>query len=480
MAGTTNLQQWNPTAVNQETDAQYTADSTRAGGAVDPTVFLSLLGNKAFYQWSTYLTALFTAFANKGFTTSDSNLSTLTAQCANFLTTADTLPPIQAVVYAPTPTFNAGAASGFQMTLAGNVTGITITGAAPGELIAFYFVQDATGGRTVNGWPSYVDAGSIPQPDPVANSCTLYLFKVDLTGGIHPAAPVISGDGTRVTNLTASGNVTVAGNEVIGGTLGVTGTLTAAGNIAAAGVIATNTQTNNNAAINGTATVGTLVVTGATTTGSLHVAGGVALDSGATVTGSINTNGVNVTGGISATGSTTSGSLHVTGSVALDDGATITGTIITNAIAVTTGGVTVTGTVNAGALQVAGAAPSGEVLIGNGTDFVATALPRAQGVVNVVTGSRTNNTTYHNTSGGIMLISGAFSTDGGGGLVGNIGVLIGASSPTTVVFANQATATENLGDAGFYGAVPNGWFYSVNISSGVTGPVHYWVETIIS
>lgn len=86
---TTNLQQWNPTAVNQENDAAYAADSQRSGGATNPSIFQAELANKLFYQTTTFLTALFTAFANKGFTTSDSNLSTLTATCANFLTTAD-------------------------------------------------------------------------------------------------------------------------------------------------------------------------------------------------------------------------------------------------------------------------------------------------------------------------------------------------------------------------------------------------------
>ncbi len=86
---TTNLQQWNPTAVNQENDAQYTADSQRAGGATNPAIFQAELANKAYYQWSTFLTALFQAFANKGYTTSDSNISSLTAQCANFATSND-------------------------------------------------------------------------------------------------------------------------------------------------------------------------------------------------------------------------------------------------------------------------------------------------------------------------------------------------------------------------------------------------------
>src|SRR6202041_385221 len=110
---TTNMQVWNPTAANQENDAAYTADPVRAGGAVDPEIFLALLANKVFYQSSTYLTALFTAFANKGFTTSDSNLSTLTAQCANFLTTADLPTLLVSVAYSTTPTFNAAASDGF-------------------------------------------------------------------------------------------------------------------------------------------------------------------------------------------------------------------------------------------------------------------------------------------------------------------------------------------------------------------------------
>ena len=431
---TTNLLTWNPTAVGQETDAEYLADSQRAGGATDPSLFDAALANKAFYQWSTYLTALFQAFANKGFTTSDSNLNTLTAQCANFLTTADTLPPIQSVAYSPTPTFNAGAASGFQMTLTGNITGITITGAAPGELIAIEFIQDGAGGRTVNGWPTLVtNTAAIPQPDLSPGSGTLYLFRVELNGNIHPAAPAISANGTYVTNLNAADTVT-------GGALVVTGNATVTGNTQ------TNTLTSSN---------------------------------GATITGTINTNQVNVTGSISATGGITTSSAQVNGNE------TVTGTTTTGALSVTGSG-TVTSNLlvgsrlTAGSLTLSSPGSGGQVLTNVGGVFVPEAVPRAQGVVNVVTGSRTNNTTYQNTSGGIMLVSGAFFTDAGGGNVGNIGVLIGLSSPTTVVFANQATATENSGDAGFYGAVPNGWFYSVNISSGVTGPVHYWVETIIS
>jgi hypothetical protein len=89
MAGTTNAQQWNPTQANQETDAAYTADAQRSGGAVDLTEFPSALANKLFYQVSTYITALGTMLANKGYSNNDANLANLTTVMANLMTSAD-------------------------------------------------------------------------------------------------------------------------------------------------------------------------------------------------------------------------------------------------------------------------------------------------------------------------------------------------------------------------------------------------------
>jgi hypothetical protein len=186
MPGTTNLLQWNPTGANQETDAAYLADSQRAGGATDPSLFASVLANKAFYQWSTYLYAFFTAFANKGFSTSDANVSTLTAQCANFLTSADIKPGLQYVLYAPTLTFNCTQANGFQVPLNGNLS-FTLSTPSIGQQILLAFTQDGVGGHTVT-WPSsVVGYGTV---DTTANKTSQQLFIVLNDNLLHPISPM--------------------------------------------------------------------------------------------------------------------------------------------------------------------------------------------------------------------------------------------------------------------------------------------------
>jgi hypothetical protein len=205
MAATT-LQIWNPGQVNQDTDSQYEADPQRTGGAVDDTAFPSLTANKLFNQMSGFLFSLFTAFAQKGFATDDANISTLTAVCANFLTTADLLPNVQVVAYSPTPAFNAALTNGFQMTLAGNITASTISGVAPGQLVAFYFVQDGTGGRTV-AWPSSM-TGTV-QPDPTPNAISLILFRADLSSVLHAVAPLVSNNGVFSSNTFSTDALTL-------------------------------------------------------------------------------------------------------------------------------------------------------------------------------------------------------------------------------------------------------------------------------
>jgi hypothetical protein len=88
MPATTNALQWNPTQANQESDTAYAADSERTGGAVSGQ-FPSALGNKLFYQLSTYITALATMLANKGYSNNDSNLANLVAVMNNLVTNAD-------------------------------------------------------------------------------------------------------------------------------------------------------------------------------------------------------------------------------------------------------------------------------------------------------------------------------------------------------------------------------------------------------
>lgn len=209
MAGTTNVQQWNPTAANQETDAQYLADSQRAGGATNPSVFDATLANKLFYQVTTYLDALFTAFANKGFTTSDSNLSTLTAECANFLTTADVLPAVQVVAYAASLTLNAAAANGFYVTaMTGNLTITAVNGLTSGQLVVLYYQQDAVGGRTVTFPATMVGA---QQPDPAASSVSAQLFGYDsATSKLRAIGPLVSNNGTFVSGTLSAAALTLS------------------------------------------------------------------------------------------------------------------------------------------------------------------------------------------------------------------------------------------------------------------------------
>lgn len=74
-----NFLQWNPTAANQEADAAYAADSQRSGGATTDAIFASNLGNKLFYQLSTFVAAMAAALTAKGYVTNDGSASPSTA-----------------------------------------------------------------------------------------------------------------------------------------------------------------------------------------------------------------------------------------------------------------------------------------------------------------------------------------------------------------------------------------------------------------
>lgn len=92
---TTNFKQWNPTGANIESDATYTADSQRSGGAGSGSIFASALANKLFFQLTVFVTALATALVNKGYSPNDgsasfgSALANLVAVLANIITNAD-------------------------------------------------------------------------------------------------------------------------------------------------------------------------------------------------------------------------------------------------------------------------------------------------------------------------------------------------------------------------------------------------------
>lgn len=213
---TTDFLQWNPAAANQESGSAYLADSQRSGGAVDDTPLPASLGNKVFYQASTFVAAFCRMMAAKGYSTSDSDITVLQAVLANIVTEADGIPSIAGVAYSPTPAFNAGTSNGFQMTLTGNITGATISGVTPGQLLAFYFVQDAIGGRTVT-WPfSFIGAN---QPDPAANAVSLMLFRASLDGIARPAGPMVSGNGIFIAGTVSAGALTLLAGAPIGSML---------------------------------------------------------------------------------------------------------------------------------------------------------------------------------------------------------------------------------------------------------------------
>lgn len=92
--------------------------------------------------------------------------------------------------------------------------------------------------------------------------------------------------------------------------------------------------------------------------------------------------------------------------------------------------------------------------------------------------TRSLNTTYQNTTAFPMYMSGSAGT--GGSSVGNIGVVEGPTSGGMihVPWANQATATQTGGDAGFVATILPGYFYSVLTagSAFTSGTVRHWTE----
>jgi hypothetical protein len=188
MPGSTNFIQWNPAQSNQESDSAYAADSTRSGGAGTGSVFASSLANKAFFQWSTWITAFANMMATKGYSTSDANVTTLQGVLANLITSADINGNLINVAYAPSVTFNCGTNNGFQVTLTGNVTASAFSGMAIGQEITVVLVQDGSGGRTFV-WPAgIITAGA---PDTTPNAVSIQKFKKILDGSVRPITPMI-------------------------------------------------------------------------------------------------------------------------------------------------------------------------------------------------------------------------------------------------------------------------------------------------
>ena len=102
-------------------------------------------------------------------------------QCADNAGTSRTdcrLGTLTTLVFSATPIFDASTAATFKLTLTGNVTSSTLSGAVAGEPLAFLICQDATGGRTFVPPTNVLGWVTIPTS---ANACVLETFIYDGT-----------------------------------------------------------------------------------------------------------------------------------------------------------------------------------------------------------------------------------------------------------------------------------------------------------
>lgn len=97
-------------------------------------------------------------------------------------------PTVTVVAYSATPAFACPSRQvvNFQITLTGNVTVPTFTGALPGMIVNYIIKQDGVGGRTF-AWPAAVPGSII---DPGANQVSTQGFLVDAGGTLHPYTPM--------------------------------------------------------------------------------------------------------------------------------------------------------------------------------------------------------------------------------------------------------------------------------------------------
>lgn len=109
------------------------------------------------------------------------------------------------VSFSATPTFDAGLADSFKMTLTGNVTSSTLIGAEAGHTLTFEICQDATGSRTF-AWPSQM-AGAIAILSS-ANVCTTEIFVFDGAAANNPTTATGGGGGAGTVNSGTAGHYT--------------------------------------------------------------------------------------------------------------------------------------------------------------------------------------------------------------------------------------------------------------------------------
>lgn len=215
----TNFLQWNPGGANQESDAAYSADVLRTGGATTGAIWGSPVANKQMYQAAIFITAFAQMMVNKGYTVLDSNFANLVAALTNVRCAADFPSAIATVTYATSVAFPAATAKAFDLTLTGNVSSSTISGQNSGDHLLFIFSQDGVGNRAFS-WPSGITApGAIC---PLASSTSVQYFVVRPSGAIVPitqmvwitAAGIGSPYGPTVVSVSSSGTVSSAYREI--------------------------------------------------------------------------------------------------------------------------------------------------------------------------------------------------------------------------------------------------------------------------
>lgn len=198
MPGTTNFLQFNPTQANQETDAEYSLDSTRVGGAGVDAIWPSASANKTLYQATTMTAALGQMLANKGFSVSDASYAALVAQLANILTTADSTTGIQTLAWSPSITLNAASFNAFAVPLQGTTT-LSLTGVVAGRVYVVFYTQNGVGSWGVTFGSGF--SANAAQPDPAANLTSAQIFIADASLTLQPIGPLISSGGVNSTPI---------------------------------------------------------------------------------------------------------------------------------------------------------------------------------------------------------------------------------------------------------------------------------------
>lgn len=190
----------------------------------------------------------------------DEVIYTFRSILASGFTPGVNVPNVLVVPYAASVTLNAGLANGFYLAgMTGNLTIAGVWGLAPGQRIAMFYQQDATGGRTVT-FPSIMVGAA--QPDPTPNAVSVQIFEFDaVTGLLRASGPLFSANGAFFAEgINTTGAVAAASGAFSGG-------------VAAASVAATGAITAATASV-GSIAAATAAVSGLLTAGSLNVGAG--------------------------------------------------------------------------------------------------------------------------------------------------------------------------------------------------------------